>query len=67
MVMAACEQANAYVDPGSGALIWQMLCAVFIGVLFQSKKIIAFFKSKFKKWLFSPCHPSETLLGSSFS
>lgn len=49
MIMATCEQALAYVDPGSGLLIWQMLCAVFIGVLFQAKKIIAFFKSKFKK------------------
>lgn len=49
IVLATCDNAFAYVDPGSGLLLWQMLCAVVIGLLFQLKKIIAFIKSKFKK------------------
>ncbi len=28
----------AYIDPGSGALIWQMLLAIGVGVLFYVKK-----------------------------
>ncbi len=28
----------AYIDPGSGALLWQMLVAAAVGVLFYVKK-----------------------------
>jgi len=28
----------AYVDPGSGLLIWQLLCSAVIGALFYVKK-----------------------------
>jgi hypothetical protein len=49
IVLATCDTAFAYIDPGSGLLLWQMFCAVVIGVLFQLKKIIAFIMSKFKK------------------
>ena len=49
IVLATCSNALAYTDPGSGLLIWQMLCAALVGVMFQYNKIITFIKSKFKK------------------
>ncbi|HEX7363171.1 MAG TPA: hypothetical protein VF283_21995 [Bryobacteraceae bacterium] len=43
-------QVPAYIDPGTGALIWQSIAAAFIGGLFYFRKIIAKIKSfKFKK------------------
>jgi hypothetical protein len=43
----------AYVDPGSGLLIWQALVAVVIGLLFYLKKtrdcIFALFRRIFKR------------------
>jgi hypothetical protein len=35
------QQANAYTDPGSGALIWQALMAGGVGLLFYIRKFIA--------------------------
>ncbi len=35
------QQARAYADPGSGALIWQMLAAGFVGVLFYLRKFVS--------------------------
>jgi hypothetical protein len=32
----------AYVDPGSGALVWQMLAATAVGVLFYFRKFRKF-------------------------
>jgi hypothetical protein len=32
-----------YVDPGSGALLWQILAAGVVGVLFYVRKIVSFF------------------------
>jgi hypothetical protein len=46
IVLATCDNAFAYTDPGTGLLIWQMLCAVIIGGLFYLKKIISYIKSK---------------------
>jgi hypothetical protein len=31
--------AHAYIDPGSGALLWQALLAVFVGALFYFRSI----------------------------
>jgi len=31
-----------YIDPGSGALIWQFLMAAFLGSLFFAKKFFSF-------------------------
>jgi hypothetical protein len=31
-------KAHAYIDPGSGALVWQMLVAAFFGLLFYVGK-----------------------------
>ena len=32
------RSAYAYVDPGSGAILWQVLAAGFFGVLFYGRK-----------------------------
>lgn len=40
----ACEQqAMAYTDPGTGALLWQLIAAGFVGAMFYFRKIIALF------------------------
>ena len=45
MLGIAVEQpAAAYTDPGSGALILQMIAASVVGGLFYFRKIIAFFR-----------------------
>jgi diacylglycerol kinase len=31
--------AQVYIDPGSGALLWQVLAAAFVGVLFLVRKL----------------------------
>jgi hypothetical protein len=37
--MALPFRAEAYVDPGSGSLIWQALAAAFVGALFYVRRI----------------------------
>jgi len=36
--------AQVYVDPGSGALLWQMLVAAAVGALYFLRKLIRFRK-----------------------
>ena len=33
------HEAKAYTDPGTGALIWQMLAAGFVGAMFYVRRI----------------------------
>ncbi|HXG92275.1 MAG TPA: hypothetical protein VNN73_07890 [Blastocatellia bacterium] len=40
VLLLAEVRAYAYTDPGSGALIWQMLLAASFGVMFYLRKII---------------------------
>jgi hypothetical protein len=40
----------AYVDPGSGQLVWQMLLAGCVGTLFYVKRIRAFLARQLGKW-----------------
>jgi hypothetical protein len=40
----------AYVDPGSGQLIWQMLAAACVGGLFYIKRVRVFLGGLVKKW-----------------
>ena len=40
------KQAHAYTDPGTGALIWQMLVAGLVGVGFYFRRITAWFKNR---------------------
>jgi hypothetical protein len=39
ILMVATERsAAAYIDPGTGAVIWQSLCAGFVGLIFFFRK-----------------------------
>jgi len=47
LAMFATErQAHAYTDPGTGALIWQMLLAGLVGVGFYFRRITSWFKNR---------------------
>ena len=37
------NKASAYVDPGSGALIWQTIVAGFVGLLFYFRRFLTRF------------------------
>ena len=39
LLLAAPQPAHAYVDPGSGAMLWQILAAAVIGSLFYVRKV----------------------------
>ena len=36
---ATAQEARAYIDPGSGALIWQFIVAAMVGGLFYLRKL----------------------------
>jgi hypothetical protein len=40
------RHAFAYTDPGSGALIWQMLAAGFVGAAFYFRRFLTWLKGK---------------------
>ncbi len=46
LLIASERSLKAYADPGSGALMWQALVAVVIGVLYYFRRIVAFFRKK---------------------
>lgn len=47
LLLAGAErEASAYTDPGSGALIWQMVAAGFVGAMFYLRKFTSWFKRK---------------------
>ena len=47
LAMFATErEARAYTDPGSGALIWQMMVAGLVGVGFYFRRITAWFRNR---------------------
>ena len=43
------EEARAYTDPGTGAMIWQMVAAGAVGVIFYFRKFLTRFKPKKKE------------------
>jgi hypothetical protein len=45
-ILATERPAQAYTDPGSGALIWQMLVAGFVGLMFYGRRFLARFRKK---------------------
>lgn len=49
LLIALPSTAHAYTDPGSGILLWQLLCSFFVGMLFYLKRIISFIKGWFHK------------------
>lgn len=44
MLLAVPQLASAYVDPGSGAMLWQVAAAAVIGSLFYVKRVISWVK-----------------------
>ena len=40
------REARAYTDPGTGALIWQMMVAGLVGVAFYFRRFTSWFKSR---------------------
>ena len=40
------HEARAYTDPGSGMLVWQMLVAGFVGVMFYFRRLTSWFRGK---------------------
>ena len=46
LLLASEREARAYTDPGSGALIWQMLVAGLVGSAFYFRKFISWLKRK---------------------
>ncbi len=46
LLLATSGEAKAYADPGSGALIWQMLAAGFVGFMFYIRKFTTWFKAR---------------------
>lgn len=50
----------AYIDPGSGLLIWQVIMAACVGVLFYIRKVRKFFGKTIRKILGRPEEPEIT-------
>ena len=48
LMMAIPKPASAYVDPGSGAMLWQMAAAGMIGSLFYLRRIVIWLRRRVK-------------------
>jgi len=48
ILIVSSSNAYAYIDPGYGALLWQLLIASVFGILFYARNIISKIKSWFK-------------------
>jgi hypothetical protein len=46
-VLATPRMAHAYVDPGSGAMIWQLAVAGILGMFFYVRRITGWVRGKF--------------------
>jgi hypothetical protein len=50
LLLATAVPAHAYIDPGSGLLLWQLLVSAFVGtVLYQYRKVVNFIFRKQRK------------------
>jgi len=63
IMLLVSDTAFAYVDPGSGYLIIQLIIAAFVGCLFYVKRIVAFVRSIFsgKKFTSDKTGASKTM------
>jgi len=43
------REARAYADPGTGAMVWQLLVAGFLGAMFYFRRFTTWFKNKGRK------------------
>ena len=48
VLLAAERPLAAYADPGSGALLWQVLVAGFVGALFYLRRLKTWLRGKWK-------------------
>jgi hypothetical protein len=46
LMIGTVRPAQAYTDPGTGALIWQTMAAAFVAVLFYFRKVMFWFKNR---------------------
>ena len=46
LIIAAERPLAAYADPGTGALLWQVLVAGFVGAMFYLRKVTSWLRSK---------------------
>jgi hypothetical protein len=49
LFLAAERPAYAYTDPGTGALIWQMVAAAFVGVVFYLRRFTTWLRFSRKR------------------
>ena len=47
LILGTPQRASAYVDPGSGAMIWQVLAAACLGSMFYVRKAVRKLRSIF--------------------
>jgi hypothetical protein len=47
LTMAVPQKASAYVDPGAGAMLWQLGAATVIGSLFYVRRILGWIRDRF--------------------
>jgi|YelNatPaOPRAMG01_1025707.scaffolds.fasta_scaffold148396_2 hypothetical protein len=49
ILVAACERPlAAYTDPGSGALLWQLIVAAFVGAMFYVRRIAHWIRNRYQ-------------------
>src|ERR1700759_4660506 len=46
IILAVPVAAKAYVDPGTGSMVWQMTAAAVIGSLFYAKRLTVWFRGQ---------------------
>jgi hypothetical protein len=50
LLLATVAPAHAYIDPGSGLLLWQLVVSVFVGtVVYQYRRVVNFIFRKQRK------------------
>ena len=49
LLVTFAQTAQAYTDPGSGALLWQMLTAAFVGCLFYLRGFARWLRNRSKR------------------
>jgi len=46
LLLLTTVEAQAYMDPGAGAIAWQILAAGIFGALFRLRKVLAWFRKR---------------------
>jgi len=46
VLLVLARDAHAYTDPGTGALIWQMLLAASVGFMFYARRLFAWVRGR---------------------